>query len=152
VECEGLSILHGFRVIARFGKSHWVSVLIAVHADFKSVLSIIALVLLLHVLEGKLIQHSDIKDLYKCGKSSVARDTATNVCVLPIQVREKLGNTMSVRTYNMQRKGLCPPQSRAIQRQTSEVGALQYKTIYELIEQSVRQPQEADVGSALYHT
>ena len=34
----------------------------------------------------------------------------------------------------------------------SEVGALQYETIYELIEQSVRQPQEADVGSALYHT
>jgi len=37
-----------------------------------------------------------LKDLYKCGKSSVTRDTATNVCVLPIQVREKLGNTMSM--------------------------------------------------------
>jgi len=94
----------------------------------------------------------NLKDLYKGRKSSVMRDTATNVCVLPIQGREKLGNTMSIRTYNTQRKGLCPPQSCAIQRQTSEVGALQYETIYELIEQSVRQPQEADVGSALYHT
>jgi len=56
-----------------------------------------------------------------------------------IQVREKLGNTMSIQTYNTQRKGLCPPQLRAIQRQTSEVGALQYQTKYELIEQRMRQ-------------
>jgi len=95
---------------------------------------------------------SSISDLYKCGKSSVARDTATNVCVLPIQVQEKLGNTMSIRTYNTQRKGLCPPQSCAIQRQTSEVGALQYWTKYELIEQRMRQWQGADVGSAPFST
>ena len=35
----------------------------------------------------------------------------------------------------VQKQRLYPPQSHTIQRQTSEVGALQYETIYELAEQ-----------------
>ena len=35
----------------------------------------------------------------------------------------------------VQKQRLYPPQSCAIQQQTSEVGALQYETIYELAEQ-----------------
>jgi len=58
--------------------------------------------------------------------------------VLPIRVREKLGNTISIRN-TVRKQRLCPPQSRAIQRQTSEVGALQCRTKYELIEQRMRQ-------------
>jgi len=75
-------------------------------------------------------QTSDWHYLYECGK---------------------LGNVINIQTQR-RKKRLCPPQSCVIQRQTSEVGALQYETIYELTEQRIKQWQGVDVGSVLYST